>query len=183
MLIERKIFQKESYQKDLDSLLENIDNLKYEISNCEMFEKEIDKKLVVLSQAREFLSQAHQNVSLRFVEPVNQEMNLIIDNFHLQGRRFIVDTNFEIKQMTDKGVKELDYSSQGIKDILSFCMRVFLVGQIYKDEKPFIVLDDTFVNLDDENINKAREILNKLSKEYQIIYCYCNERCKIKNPN
>ena len=140
-----------------------------------------EKKISILSKTREFLSQAHQNVSKRFIEPVNKAIGDIIEKFDLRDREFIVDTNFDIKQNTLNGIKELDYSSQGIKDVLSFCMRTYFIGEIFKNEKPFIVLDDTFVNLDDENLKRVSLILEVLSKEYQIIYSYCHSRCKIKN--
>lgn len=176
--IERQRLVQENFTKEIDILIEDIETLKDEINNLELREKGISKKLFVLSKTREFLTQAHQNVSCRFVEPVNKDMSEILKKFDLDGRNFVVDTNFDIKQITDKGVKELSYSSQGIKDILSFCIRIYFINEIYKSEKPFIILDDSFVNLDDKNMKKASEILDSLANEYQIIYFYCHGRCK-----
>lgn len=181
--LERLTLNQDNDNRELDGLIDNIDNLKSDINTLELRSEEIVKKQNVLNKTKELLLQANQNVSMRFVEPVNSAMSDIIKHFELKNRDFIVDTNFDIKEMTDKGVKELDYSSQGIKDILSFCMRVYFIKEIYKEEKPIIILDDTFVNLDDENMKKVGEIVNKLAQEYQILYLYCHERCKIKTPN
>lgn len=178
--LERHQIIQENFGRDIDKLIEEIDCLKDEISSLEMRDKDIANKLVILAQTKEFLSKAHQNVSARFVKPVNNAMAEIMRKFDLGDRKFVVDTNFDIMQMTEKGVKEFDYSSQGIKDILSFCMRVYFIKEIYKNEKPMIILDDTFVNLDDGNMQKANEILVKLANDYQIIYCCCHEKSKIK---
>jgi len=179
--IKRLLISQENAQNELDRLIDEEDNLKSEINSLENSEKEILRKLEILNKTKEYLSQAHQNVSMRFVEPVNNAMKEIVQTFDLKGREFVIDTNFDIKQITDKGVKELDYSSQGIKDILTLCMRIYLISVIYKHEKPVIILDDTFVNLDDENMKKAGEILKTLAGEYQIIYSFCHKRCEIKN--
>lgn len=180
MEIERQSFSQQSCKRDIDKLIEEIDNIEDDINNLETKDKEIARKLLLLTQTKDFLSQANQNVSARFVEPVNNAMDEILQKFELGDRKFVVDTNFDIKQSTDKGMKEFDYFSQGIKDILSFCMRVYFIKDIYKKEKPFILLDDTFVNLDDENMKKASKILNTLSADYQIIYLYCHKRCVAK---
>lgn len=179
--IERQIILQEEYIKDIDRLIEDIENIKDELLNFEIRESEINKKIALLSKTKEILLQAHQNVSKRFVDPVNNSINDILKTFDLKGRNFVVDTNFELKQITEKGIKELDYSSQGIKDILYFCMRIYFIKEIYKKERPFIILDDTFVNLDDQNLAKIREILKQLSQEFQIIYNFCHIKSSIKN--
>jgi uncharacterized protein YhaN len=46
---------------------------------------------------------------------------------------------------------------------------------MYTEEKPFIVLDDPFVNLDDAKLEKALAFLRNASKEYQILYFACHE--------
>ena len=55
------------------------------------------------------------------------------------------------------------------------CMRMAYIEAMYKDEKPFIVFDDPFVNLDDNNISGAMCFLKNISKEYQVIYMTCSE--------
>ena len=46
---------------------------------------------------------------------------------------------------------------------------------MYDEEKPFIILDDPFVNLDTEKMSKAKEMLNRLASDYQVIYFTCHE--------
>ena len=58
-------------------------------------------------------------------------------------------------------------------------MRMYLIKEVFKQEKPFVILDDIFVNLDDENLEKIKPILIEFSKEFQIIYICCNSRCSM----
>ena len=50
-----------------------------------------------------------------------------------------------------------------------------LVQAMYKDEKPFLIFDDPFVNLDDNNIQGGMRLLNEIAKDYQVIYFTCSE--------
>ena len=52
---------------------------------------------------------------------------------------------------------------------------------MYKDDKPFIIMDDPFVNMDDNIINGAKALINTLTKDYQIIYFTCHPSRTIKN--
>ena len=130
--------------------------------------------------AKETMLRAEENVSKRFIVPLNDEFKALLNEFALCGKEFVVDSSLGVKENTLYGQKELEYSSQGIQDILSFCQRVNLITKVFKKEKPFIVLDDTFVNLDDDKLEIAKKLVLSLSKEYQIFYICCNTRCKIK---
>ena len=54
-------------------------------------------------------------------------------------------------------------------------MRLSLIESLFEKEKPFIILDDPFVNLDEDKIQHAKELINNISKQYQIIYFACHE--------
>lgn len=164
----------------IENYLEKHDNLKSEYYKKEELYTSSSKKLELLEKTKEFLAQANENVSKRFIGPANLAIKEILSKFEVRNREFIVDANFDIKEVTNAGVKEEEYSSQGYQDILAFCVRVYLLKEIYKTQKPFIILDDTFVNLDDQNMLKAKEVLKGLEKNYQIIYMCCNSRCKMK---
>lgn len=179
---------------DIATKKAHFENLGREISRLENEEEEInynlhkmmqnneqtDKNLEILIKAKEFMTLAQQNVSQRFVSPLNNHFKEFLQEFNLIDRDFVVDSNLEIKQNTNFGQKELGYSSQGIKDILSFCQRINLATKIFKKEKPFILLDDTFVNLDDQKLEIAKKLVKSISKDFQIIYICCNSRCKIE---
>jgi uncharacterized protein YhaN len=54
-------------------------------------------------------------------------------------------------------------------------MRFALVDAMYQGEKPFLVLDDPFVNLDEDKMEKGTRLLKQISREYQILYFTCHE--------
>ena len=60
-------------------------------------------------------------------------------------------------------------------DFIDICLRFALIDVMYEEEKPFIVLDDPFVNLDEAKIKKAVMLLKEISNSYQIIYFTCHE--------
>ena len=54
-------------------------------------------------------------------------------------------------------------------------MRMALIDAMYRKERPFIIIDDMFVNFDNDKLDMTLSLLNDISKEYQIIYFTCNE--------
>lgn len=54
-----------------------------------------------------------------------------------------------------------------------------LVDALFKDIKPPIILDDSFVNLDDNKVEKALNLLKDISKEKQFLYFACHNSRKI----
>ncbi|MDD7019577.1 MAG: hypothetical protein PUI34_02995, partial [Hornefia butyriciproducens] len=54
------------------------------------------------------------------------------------------------------------------------CLRLALIDSLFKNEQPFLILDDPLVNLDDRHIRKALDLLQTLSSETQIIYMTCS---------
>lgn len=89
-----------------------------------------------------------------------------------------VDTNLEIRVSAYGGGRELGYFSTGLRDLLGLCMRFALVDVLFEEEKPFLILDDPFVNLDEEKLKRALHVLEETAKEYQVIYLVCHgSRC------
>lgn len=58
---------------------------------------------------------------------------------------------------------ETKWLSAGYQDLLGICMRLALVDAMYPKEKPFLVLDDPFVNLDEEKMAHGNELFGKIS--------------------
>lgn len=167
-------------ERELSRLENEEEELHFNIIRMEEENSKTAKKIELLNMAKETMLRAEENVSKRFIVPLNDEFKALLNEFALCGKEFVVDSSLGVKENTLYGQKELEYSSQGIQDILSFCQRVNLITKVFKKEKPFIVLDDTFVNLDDEKLEIAKKLVLSLSKEYQIFYICCNTRCKIK---
>ncbi len=166
----------ENLKKDLDSSIEINDKLQQNFDEMTNLSQIFDKKLHILNLTKNFMIKARENVSQRFIVPINQMFSNILNKFNLQNKTFVIDTEWNVKENTNYGSKEFQYSSQGLQDIISLCQRLSLISQVYKKEKPIIILDDTFVNLDDKKSLIAKEIVKEFSKNYQILYICCNIR-------
>lgn len=170
--------EKIALERDIDRLIDESDKMQSDLDEMQSEVEKIKNKIELLSKTKEFLLKAEENVSKRFIVPLNQKFKELLDKFDV-NKDFVVDTSMSIKEQTAFGAKSLEFSSQGLQDILSFCQRVNLIQQMFKGEKPFLVLDDTFVNLDDKNLIVAKELLGEVAKDFQIIYICCNSRCQI----
>lgn len=72
--------------------------------------------------------------------------------------------------MTRKGAaREVGSFSAGMIDCIVLCMRLALVDALFGEEKPFLILDDPFVNLDDKHTKRAREMLDKIAQNHHVI--------------
>ena len=115
-------------------------------------------------------------LSKRYVEPVQKAFDNYYKNF-LTNDDLIIDSNLNLL-MKDNLFNE-EYLSAGVKDLVQISKRFALIDLIFKNERPFIVLDDPFVNLDDKNLEVATNIIKEISKKYQILFLTCHSSRKI----
>ena len=164
----------DNMQKEVDELIESTDIIAGEYDKLKEKYEEIDNKIKTLTLTKDYMQRAMENVSTRFIVPINESFSNLLNEFGVNDREFVIDTEWNVKEKTDYGNKEFQYSSQGLQDIISFCQRINLISEVYKKEKPILILDDTFVNLDDNKSRISKEIVKRISQDYQIIYICCN---------
>ena len=77
----------------------------------------------------------------------------------------------------DGGIsRSLATASRGTRDLLQFCARLALTEVLSAEgEKPFLLLDDPFVNFDAPHLEAALAYLRALGKDTQILYLVCHE--------
>ena len=76
------------------------------------------------------------------VEKLHSPLNVIIIK---------IDADTKLTVMEQNMPRDIGYLSAGKQDLVGVCMRMALVEAMYKEEKPFLIFDDPFVNLDDNN--------------------------------
>lgn len=141
----------------------------------ELFEK-LSNDFTILEKTEEFLLTSSNKLSKRYVEPVQKAFDNYYKNF-LTNDDLIIDSNLNLL-MKDNLFNE-EYLSAGVKDLVQISKRFALIDLIFKNERPFIVLDDPFVNLDDKNLEVATNIIKEISKKYQILFLTCHSSRKI----
>ena len=134
----------------------------------------LDKTVEFLTNARESLSMSYLGgVKEHFLGYMKQLSEETVDTLSL-------NQDLEVTLERRGIARELGYFSAGYSDIVMLCMRFALVDALFPDTKPFVILDDPFINLDDVNTEKAIELLKKLGEDRQIIYLVCNSSRSIE---
>ena len=133
----------------------------------------------VLDRTMELLEAARNNLSNSYVGSVESGFEGYVRA--LLGEEFgraLVDHDLTI-HVDEKGqARELDCFSAGTADGLLLCMRLALVDALFPREKPFLILDDPFVNLDDSHAAQALAMLREIARTHQVIYLVCHSsRC------
>ena len=179
------IFALENKLLNLKNELENnISQDDYLASQIEQMKEQLSSltsKYDIIEKTIDYLLKARDNVASRYVSTINGEFSSILNKFGIDIKRFVIDNQWNVKEQTNVGTKDFEYSSQGLQDIISFCQRISLINKIYKKEKPFIVLDDTFINLDDNMLSCAKQVVSELANKLQVIYICCHSRCSMLN--
>ena len=169
----------ENIENSINCYIDDNDVLENKINEMSTINYENKDKITIIDKTIDYLIKARENVSSRFVGDINNDFTTLLDNFNVDKDKFVVDSKWNVLENSAVGMKSFEFSSQGYKDIISLCQRLVLIRKIYKTEKPFIILDDIFVNLDDKMLKFAKELIKTISLNFQIIYICCNERLKI----
>lgn len=163
--------QLRSLQQQVDALPEKEDALSDWIRQkqeqqhrCEL----LDKTISFLEQAKENLTGVYLGtLRERFCYYAGQLLNI-------PARQLIVTSELEVQMDCQGHPRELGYFSAGQADLLTLCMRLALVDALFRDTKPFLILDDPFINLDDGHMKQAARLLETLGQDHQILYLVCN---------
>ena len=134
------------------------------------------RKYDLIGKTKDILEEAKVSFGQKFMKPISDgfmKYNSLIDK--IGGTVYIIDANGEIS-IEEKG-RDHDkrFMSAGYRDLIGISMRMALVDAMFKDEKPFVVLDDPFINMDEGKIEGALKFLEEISKEYQVVYFTCHK--------
>ena len=86
----------------------------------------------------------------------------------------MLDSDLKVEVEGGGRRRRSEYLSRGYGDLVNICTRLALTSVMYKDEKPFIILDDPFVNLDEGKLEKALRFVKELVHDRQVIYFFCH---------
>ena len=133
------------------------------------------KKSDLLDDTMAFLEQAKENLSGSYLGPIRQRFAGYLEKlWPEQEGQILVTPELQVQLERLGEVRELGYFSAGQTDTVMLCMRLALVDALFREEKPFVILDDPFINLDDVRTREALGLLKVLAKERQILYLTCN---------
>ncbi|MDE7246187.1 MAG: hypothetical protein K2O18_19745, partial [Oscillospiraceae bacterium] len=158
-------------QIDLDQIPQKEDELAGLRELC----GESQRKAALLDDTIAMLKTAKDNMSANYLSIIRSSFSEYLHRVTGEASENIyINPQLDVRLERQGETRDIGYFSAGQADIILLCMRMALVRALFRGEKPFIVLDDPFVNLDDEKTTEALALLTDLSKEYQIIYLICH---------
>ncbi len=154
------------------------DNLSEYIRNKSELEEKLAEsvnRLEVLTKTYEFLTKANENLKVKYRAPLEESLNKYLGYVSNNNNiPLAIDVDLNVTVSENNGAKVPEYYSKGTQDMFNICKRFALSDVLFKEEKPFMILDDPFYNLDDEKVKSALKLVEKLSKDYQILYLVCH---------
>lgn len=176
--------EKEKLIEEYEAILELSDKAK----DLEMeIEKALDKYQKI-EKTRDYLRKAKDNFLSKYLNPVKKNFDhyyKVLSSVEFSfddlssnvqyADNISMDTDMTLLVMDEGRERETDYMSDGIKSLMGLALRFALCDAIFKNEKPFILLDDPFTDLDDDNLLRAKRLVKDMAKEYQVIYLSCSK--------
>ena len=174
-----KLNDEKNYNKNqieiLESNLEAVFDVENELEEITQRIEEMKENCSILEKTKKYLQTAKEQFSTHYLSNMKNSFIKNINLINGENMDIDLDVNLNAKINEQGSQKELRYFSTGYKDLIYICMRLSLIDALFEEETPFIILDDPFVNLDEAKIENAINLLNTLSKNYQIIYFACHE--------
>ncbi len=166
--------------KNSEDALEALNEKQNKLLFLEESLEKLNNRYGDITLALEFLINAEQSLKDKYITPVKQSFISYTEQLEkVLGEKVIMDKNFQIYFERSGENKSREHLSAGQNVLCDLCLRLALLDNMYKDEKPFIILDDPFMSLDEKHIKNALNLLKELSLNRQIIYFACHESRKI----
>lgn len=173
--IDEKLRNLRQERDSIRRLVENIPVWEDRMARLKIEEENAEKKCALTEQTMFLLNRAKDNLANSYIGKVERGFKYYSDTLMEKGiGKVMVDNDLHL-HIDEKGAaREVGSFSAGMIDCIVLCMRLALVDALFGEEKPFLILDDPFVNLDDKHTKRAREMLDKIAQDHQVIYLVCN---------
>lgn len=166
------IMRLESEIAELIDLENKNEDLKEKLSECQ-------KRYDILSKTYDYLVQADENLKIKYRKPLESAFNKYLKLISEKEVVAEIDVDLNVSIIEAGERKSPEFYSRGFRDLFGICKRFALIDVLFKNEKPFIILDDPFYNLDNQKLLAALDFIKTLSNEYQILYLVCHESRRV----
>lgn len=165
-------------RQERDSLrrvVENIPDWDDQMARLARQRREAEEKCALLDRTMALMEQARDRLASSYIGPVERGFREYAATL-LTPRlgHVMVDKDLHLHIDAQGAAREVGCFSAGTADSIMLCMRLALVDALFTKEKPFLILDDPFVNLDDWHTARGLELLRQVAASRQIIYLVCN---------
>lgn len=167
------------YGKQLEDLQEQLDlrdEKALELEEQLVLQEEETDRYNLVKVTLGFLQKSKEQFVSKYMEPVSKGFSKYYTMLTGDDRgEWMIDANINLMVREYGELRDTRWLSAGYQDLIGVCMRLALVDAMYQGEKPFLVLDDPFVNLDQEKVACGNRLLLSVSNEYQVIYFTCHD--------
>jgi len=140
---------------------------------------ELEQRYNLLVITRDHLESAHNNFTKEYLSPLmsafEKYYRIFINSSGLKEVPYRMDTHFNVHFIAEGQEHSTQLLSAGFQNLVELARRMAFIDAMYSDEKPFILLDDPFVNLDEDKVDGGIKFLDEIGKTYQVIYFTCHE--------
>ncbi|HCT90953.1 MAG TPA: hypothetical protein DF613_06175 [Lachnospiraceae bacterium] len=185
--------QREKLLREAETCRKDIEILTTEAEELEETEREIcrlaelyengRKQADLLEKTMRYLRQAKESYAARYMERMRQGFKKYMEMLDEEAAaRLRLDAELTPGEEALGSLHGQEYMSTGLREFAGICTRLALVDAMYEEEKPFLIMDDPFVNFDEGKLTRGRALLEELAREYQIIYFTCHGSREISPP-
>lgn len=135
----------------------------------------LQKKYKQLTQTANLLQEAKDKLTTGYMGDMLTAFHKYLDMIDHSDVRIQLNADLDTHVEEHGKQWKSSYLSRGYKDLVNICIRIALTDVMYQKEKPFLILDDPFVNLDDSKMEQAFTFLRELAAETQVFYFVCHE--------
>ena len=166
------------YDRQLDALQERMEELDGLVSELEAEKEQYEAKkreYDLISRTKTYMEKAKLSFTAKYAAPVKNGF----DKYYsmINGKlpeEYYIDADNNVTVYEAGMQRESRFLSRGLQDMTGICMRMALIEAMYRDEKPFVIFDDPFVNLDAPRVDGGLRFLGRIAAEYQVVYFTCH---------
>ena len=172
----------ESFSRIKDDIAnDELEIEKIEACNNEIIEskeklQELKYKYKIVDETIKSIKEAEETLKHKYIEPMLNKFNQYSSMLgKIINKEINMDSDYNLSVIHNGKEKDYRHLSSGQLSLCALCYRLAIIDNIFKEDKPFIIMDDIFINLDKNNLIKASKLLKQLSNQRQIIYFTCHE--------
>ena len=161
----------------LSEQTDRIPELESALKSSEERLAEYTKNFKTVTTAQKMLAEAKEALSTRYLAGMQESFLRYLDMM-TDGEvpESVLDSSFDVRTRDAGQSRTMESYSRGSQDAVRFCVRLSLTEALYADgERPFLLLDDPFVNLDEDRLAAVQGLLEALAQQYQIVHMVCHE--------
>ncbi|MCI5856464.1 MAG: hypothetical protein MR016_03735 [Agathobacter sp.] len=171
-----RIEQYARQMEDLEEQLDLRDEKEQELAELKELQEQQQDTYDTVMLTQDYLQRAREQFIARYMAPISNAFRKYYDLLVgiSEENDWQIDANISFRKKEQGELRETKWLSAGYQDLIGVCMRLALADAMYPDEKPFLILDDPFVNLDDAKTKRGMQLLQKAAEDYQILYFTCH---------